>query len=118
MSDTMIHMYGIANCDTIRKARSWLGERNIPYSFHDYKKEGVDLSVLQAACDVHGWELVLNRRGTTWRKLPDCDKLEIDADKAIALMLAHPSMIKRPLLVVGKQIYLGFSEDQYRQLPT
>jgi len=113
----MVEMYGISNCDTIRKARRWLAEHEIDYRFHDYKKEGVEAEQLAEWVSQVGWELLLNRRGTTWRKLPDADKADVDRDKAIALMCEHPSMIKRPVLIVGDHIEVGFSAQQYSGLP-
>ncbi len=112
----MIHMYGIPNCDSIRKARTWLKQQGAAYTFHDYRKDGVEISMLEAVVDVYGWEAVLNRRGTTWRKLSDSDKQDVDGKKAISLMLAQPSMIKRPIVIRGQHILVGFSEDQYREL--
>ncbi len=113
----MVEMYGIANCDTIRKARRWLAGHGIDYRFHDYKKEGVDAELLNRWADRVGWELLLNKRGTTWRKLPDADKADLDRNRAIALMCQNPSMIKRPVLIAGDQIVVGFSEQQYSGLP-
>jgi len=110
----MVEMYGIPNCDSIRKARKWLADHEREVAFHDYKKEGVDVALLSGWIDQLGWEVLLNKRGTTWRKLSETDKQGIDRDKAIALMCDHPSMIKRPvLLVVGGEIVVGFSESRY-----
>jgi len=114
----MVEMYGISNCDTIRKARKWLTEHEITYVFHDYKKEGVDRQKLTAWVDELGWETLLNKRGTTWRKLDDADKADVDRDKAIALLCAHPSMIKRPVLVLDGVIKVGFSVQGYNELLT
>jgi Spx/MgsR family transcriptional regulator len=116
LETTMIDLYGIPNCDTVRKARKWLLDRDITYQFHDYKKEGVDEAMLTSWCATHGWEVLLNRRGTTWRKLPDSEKQEMSGEKAIALMLTHPSLIKRPLLIVGTTVEVGFSEQRYQEL--
>ena len=93
----MITLYGIKACDTMKKARAWLDEHGVAYQFHDYKSEGIDAERLQAWCAEHGWEVILNRKGTTFRKLDDADKENIDTDKAVALMQANPSMIKRIL---------------------
>lgn len=101
-------LYGIRNCDTIRKARAWLDRHDVSYDFHDYKIAGVDEARLRSWVKHFGWQKVLNRAGTTFRKLPDADKADLDADKAIALMLAQPSMIKRPLLDLGDRRLLGF----------
>ena len=101
-------LYGIRNCDTVKKARAWLDARGIPYDFHDYKLAGIDAGRLRAWVAEFGWEKVLNRAGTTFRKLPEADKAGLDADRAVALMLAQPSMIKRPLLDLGERRLLGF----------
>jgi len=106
----MITMYGIKNCDTIKKARAWLDARGTAYLFHDYKLAGIDAPRLRAWAAELGWEKVLNRAGTTFRKLPDADKAGLDEDKAVALMLAQPSMIKRPVLDLGDRRLVGFSE--------
>jgi arsenate reductase len=106
----MIVMYGIRNCDTVKKARAWLEARGIAYDFHDYKLAGIDEPRLRGWARELGWEKVLNRAGTTFRKLPDADKAGLDADKAIALMLAQPSMIKRPVLDLGDRRLVGFGE--------
>ncbi|RJF86010.1 ArsC family reductase [Sphingomonas cavernae] len=108
-----ITMYGIKNCDTIKKARTWLEDRGIAYDFHDYKAVGADEAALRGWVSEHGWETILNRAGTTFRKLPDADRVGLDADKAIALMLAQPSMIKRPVLDLGERRLVGFKPDQY-----
>ncbi|WP_029355621.1 ArsC family reductase [Bosea sp. 117] len=113
-----ITIYGIKNCDTMKKARAWLDGRGIAYAFHDYKAEGIDKAHLKAWAKQVGWELLLNRAGTTFRALPEADKTSIDADKAIALMLAQPSMIKRPVLDLGNRILVGFKPDIYEaELP-
>lgn len=106
-------MYGIKNCDTIKKARAWLDARGIAYRFHDYKTAGVDRIQLERWCAEHGWETLCNRAGTTFRKLPDAAKQDLDASKAIDLMLAHTSIIKRPVLEIGKRVLVGFSPDVY-----
>jgi arsenate reductase len=106
-------MYGIKNCDTIKKARAWLEQHRIAYDFHDYKSAGIDAGRVQAWCAEHGWEAVLNRSGTTFRQLPEGDKQNLDEEKAIALMLAHPSMIKRPVLDLGSRRLIGFKPEIY-----
>ena len=106
-------LYGIPNCDTVKKARMWLGERGVAYAFHDYKKAGIDRASLERWVNEHGWETVLNRAGTTFRKLPDADRANLDADKAVALMLAQPSMIKRPVLDLGDRRIVGFKPEIY-----
>ena len=106
-------LYGIRNCDTVKKARAWLDGRGIAYDFHDYKTAGIDRERLEGWCRKLGWEALLNRAGTTFRKLPDADKQEIDARKAVKLMLAQPSMIKRPVLEAGGRLIAGFRPDAY-----
>ncbi|SDR31643.1 ArsC family reductase [Pseudovibrio sp. Tun.PSC04-5.I4] len=102
-------MYGIRNCDSVRKARKLLDEAKTDYNFHDYKKDGADEAALQEACETFGWDVVLNKRGTTWRKLDDDTKACVtDQASAIALMMKETSLIKRPLITGGKQLLLGF----------
>lgn len=110
-----VTVYGIPNCDTIKKARKWLEAQEIEYNFHDYKKAGVDETKLRKWAGSHGWEKLLNKAGTTFRKLPDADKHDIDAEKAIALMIANPSMIKRPVLDFGDRQLIGFKPDLYAE---
>ena len=106
-------MYGIPNCDTIKKARTWLGGNGVAYTFHDYKKAGVDRAALDRWADALGWEVLLNRAGTTFRKLPEADRAGIDRAKAIALMEAQPSMIKRPVLEGEGRLIVGFKPAEY-----
>lgn len=106
-------MYGIKNCDTIKKARGWLDAHGLAYAFHDYKAAGVDPARLALWLDVLGWEVLLNRAGTTFRKLPDEAKQNLDAAKAAALMLAQPSMIKRPILEYPGGLLAGFAPERY-----
>ncbi len=108
---TTIH--GIKACDTMKKARDWLEGHGVAYGFHDYKAVGVERATLKAWAGKVGWETLLNRSGTTFRKLPDADKTGLDEDKAIALMLAQPSMIKRPVLDVDGALLVGFKPDAY-----
>ena len=108
-------LYGIRNCDTVKKARAWLDARGLAYDFHDYKTAGIDEARLRAWAAEMGWERLLNRAGTTFRKLPEADKEGLDENRAIALMLAQPSMIKRPLLDLGTCRLLGFSDGLYRE---
>jgi arsenate reductase len=110
-----IVLYGIKACDTMKKARTWLDEQGVDYQFHDYKSLGIDSANLQKWCDEHGWEKVLNRSGTTFRKLDDAAKADLDQAKAIDLMLAQPSMIKRPVLDLGGRTLLGFKPEIYQQ---
>jgi len=106
-------LYGIPNCDTIKKARKWLEEKGVAYAFHDYKKAGIDEARLRGWAGELGWEVLLNKAGTTFRQLPDADKQGLDEDKAVALMLANPSMIKRPVLDLGDRRIVGFKPDIY-----
>ncbi|MBP1887125.1 ArsC family reductase [Sinorhizobium mexicanum] len=108
-----VTIYGIRNCDTMKKARSWLEGRGVAYQFHDYKAEGIDRAHLQRWCDEFGWETVLNRSGTTFRNLPEADKQDMTADKAIELMLKQPSMIKRPVLDADGKLMIGFKPELY-----
>lgn len=112
----MTKLYGIKNCDTIRKAKNWLAASEIDYQFHDYRTDGLDQDRLQKWCDQLGWEILINRRGTTWRKLPETAKSELNEEKAIDLMLANPAMIKRPLLETGKDTIIGFNPSEYERL--
>ncbi len=111
-------LYGIPNCDTIKKTRVWLDQNGVAYAFHDYKKSGIDLEQLTTWVQEHGWETILNRSGTTFRKLPDADRVGLDADKAIDLMLAQPSMIKRPILDLGDKRMVGFKPEAYAEALT
>lgn len=111
MSD--LTLYGIKNCDTMKKARKWLDEQGKTYVFHDYKASGIDHAHLEQWCNEHGWDKVLNRAGTTFRKLDDATKADLDQAKAIALMLAQTSMIKRPVLDLGERTLLGFKPEHY-----
>ena len=110
-----ITLYGIKACDTMKKARTWLDEQGVVYAFHDYKASAIDRANLQKWCDEHGWDKVLNRAGSTFRKLDDAAKADLDQAKAISLMLAQPSMIKRPVLDLGARTLLGFKPDLYSQ---
>ena len=111
-----VDLYGIPNCDTMKKARTWLTARGVDYQFHDYKTEGADRDQLIAWCKVVGWEVLLNRAGTTFRKLPEAARQDLDERKAIALMVEQPSLIKRPVLVSGKTLLVGFSPEKYAAL--
>lgn len=107
-------LYGIKACDTMKKARTWLDEHQVDYAFHDYKSVGIDRANLEKWCNEHGWQTVLNRAGTTFRKLEDTQKADLDQVKAIELMLAQPSMIKRPVLDLGDKTLVGFKPDNYQ----
>jgi arsenate reductase len=110
-----ITIYGIKNCDTMKKARAWLDKHDVDYAFHDYKTAGIERAQLEDWVKKLGWETLLNRAGTTFRKLPDKDKNGLDAKKAMALMLAQPSMIKRPVLDLGRgKLLVGFVPETYR----
>ena len=106
-------LYGIKNCDTMKKARTWLEGQGIAYRFHDYKAEGIDAARLAAWCAALGWDKVINRAGTTFRALPEADKQDLDSAKAIALMQAQPSLIKRPLLDLDGRFLAGFKPEIY-----
>ncbi len=110
-----IAIYGIKNCNTMKKALNWLDENNVTYEFHDYKKTGADDAVLKAAFAAHGWERVINRQGMSWRKLPDHVKAGMDSAGAMRAAQDNPSLIKRPLIVAGVDIILGFDEQHYAQ---
>jgi len=109
-------IYGIKNCDTMKKARTWLESHRVPHDFHDYKVSGIERAKLAAWIKAVGWEVLLNRAGTTFRKLPDEAKADVDEAKALALMLEQPSMIKRPVLERGKTLLVGFSPEKYAAL--
>jgi arsenate reductase len=108
-------MYGIKNCDTVKKARGWLDKHAIAYRFHDYKVDGIDQRDLRRWIGAVGWEVLLNKAGTTFRKLPDADRANIDGAKAMTLMLKHPSLIKRPVLEQNKVVLVGFKPDVYEK---
>jgi arsenate reductase len=108
-----ITIYGIKACDTMKKARDWLDGHGVAYAFHDYKTSGIDRGRLEAWVAAVGWEVLLNRAGTTFRKLPDAEKAPLDASRAVSLMLAQPSMIKRPVLDLGDRLIVGFKPDAY-----
>ena len=108
-----VTIYGIRNCDTMKKARAWLDERGVAYDFHDYKAKGIDALRLGAWADAVGWETLLNKAGTTFRKLPDADKADLDRARALKLMLAQPGMIRRPVLETGDRILVGFKPEAY-----
>mgnify|MGYP004001534887 CR=1 FL=1 len=112
----MTTLFGIKNCDTIKKARHWLSNNGIAYQFHDYRSDGLEQEQLEQWCQELGWEQLLNRRGTTWRKLPDAVKETINEKTAVTLMLEQPAMIKRPLLDTGTQRLLGFKATEYEHI--
>jgi arsenate reductase len=108
-----ITIYGIKNCDTMKKARAWLDQRGVAYTFHDYKAAGIERALLEDWSRQVGWETLLNRAGTTFRKLAEADRTGLDEKKAITLMLAQPSMIKRPVLDIGGRLLVGFKPADY-----
>jgi arsenate reductase len=116
LESEVTRIYGIKNCDTMKKARTWLDGHKVAYTFHDYKALGIDKPVLEGWAKQVGWEILLNRAGTTFKKLPDADKENITEKKAIALMLAQPSMIKRPVLEAKGKLTVGFKPEEYKKL--
>lgn len=110
-----ITIYGIKNCDTMKKARTWLDKAGVEYAFHDYKASGIDKATLEGWAGKVGWELLLNKAGTTFKKLPDADKANVTEKKAVALMMAQPSMIKRPVLDIGGKLLVGFKPAEYEK---
>ena len=113
---SQLSVYGIPNCDTVKKARAWLDQRGVGYTFHDYKKEGADPAKLAEWSAAAGWEALLNRRGTTFRQLDAADKADIDLAKALRLMAAHPSLIKRPVVEHHGGLLVGFDESAWREV--
>jgi Spx/MgsR family transcriptional regulator len=111
-----VTIYGIKACDTMQKAFKWLDGKGVAYDFHDYKKAGVTTAQLARWCDNAGWQTVLNRAGTTFRKLGDADKRDLTQDKAVALMVAQPSMVKRPVLEADGKLEIGFKPERYAAL--
>lgn len=109
----MITLYGIPNCDTVKKARAWLDAHGIAYAFHDYKKAGADLDALRRWIDALGLDVVLNRAGTTFRKLPEADRADLDMDRAVSRMLAQPSLIRRPIVEGPGMLLAGFRPDAW-----
>ena len=109
-------VYGIRNCDTMKKAFQWLDRRKVAYEFHDYKKEGADMEVLERAVKKHGWENVINRKGASWRRLPEKERAAMTAARALKAAAENPSLIRRPLVVRGREIVLGFDEDVYGKM--
>ncbi|MBL4590004.1 MAG: ArsC family reductase [Alphaproteobacteria bacterium] len=111
-----VFIYGIKNCDTMKKTFTWLQGHCVPYTFHDYKKEGIDQKALEIALDQCGWETVINKRGTTWRKLPDEAKNNMDKALAIQVATENPSIVKRPLIIHKEKALLGFNVDIYSEI--
>jgi len=109
-------IYGIKNCDTMKKAFNWLDVHQIAYQFHDYKKEGIDKNITTQAIKEHGWDNVINRRGTTWRQLSDDVKNSMDETSALEIAQENPSILKRPLLLYKNTTYLGFKDETYQEI--
>jgi Spx/MgsR family transcriptional regulator len=109
-------LYGIKNCDTVKKARQWLDQHRIEYRFHDFRSDGLELQQAQAWLDEIGFDTLLNKRGTTWKQLDEKLRAQLTADNAAALLIEHPTLIKRPLLDIGHQRFVGFSDQQYREI--
>lgn len=109
----MLTLYGLKNCGTCRKARAWLEQEGVPYRFHDFRADGLDHSLLERLEAEHGWEALLNRRGTTWRELPEPERADLNRDKALSLMLAHPAIIKRPVFDACGRTLIGFAPERY-----
>ncbi|HEB62933.1 MAG TPA: ArsC family reductase [Gammaproteobacteria bacterium] len=112
----MTVIYGIKNCDTVRKAIKWLNNQGIEYTFHDFRKDGIDEPTVHRWISAAGWETVLNKRGLSWRQLSDEDKKGIDDNKAMKLILENPTLVKRPVLVDQDEIHIGFNEDIYTKI--
>ncbi|ANJ67369.1 arsenate reductase [Halothiobacillus diazotrophicus] len=112
----MMTVYGIPQCSTVKKARAWLDEQRVDYAFHDYKKKGVPEALLDEWIDRFGWDVVINRRGTSWRALPEAVRSSMDAAGARAAALANPSLIKRPILVAGDTTLIGFDPEQWQEV--
>jgi Spx/MgsR family transcriptional regulator len=111
-----VTLYGIRNCDTVKKARAWLDARGVEYRFHDYKVAGIDAAQLQRWCGEVGWEALLNRAGTTFRKLADSQKENLNREKALGLMCSHPSVIKRPVVELKGKLIVGFKPELYKSI--
>ncbi|WP_230480416.1 ArsC family reductase [Sphingomonas sp. Leaf21] len=111
-----VQLYGIPNCDTMKKARTWLDQHGVAYRFHNYKTDGIDAATLRRWVDQVGWEILLNRAGTTFRKLDEAERRDIDAEKAIRLMQAQPSLIKRPVLDRDGTLTIGFKPERYAEI--
>ncbi len=111
-----IIMFGIPNCDTIKKARKWLLDANINFEFHDYRKQGIDHDLVNTFCEHLGWEQVLNKRGATYRQLSQQQKDSLDPCSAVSLLVEHPAMIKRPILSINGEFHIGFNAEQYHNI--
>ena len=114
----MLTLFGIPNCDTVKKARRWLEQNQVEYVFHDFRQDGIDTALLERWLKKIDWTRILNQRSRTWRELSDSDKTNLSPDKAIRIMLRNPSIIKRPVLATGNKLAIGFDENEYRKLLT
>ncbi len=112
----MAVLYGIKSCDSCRKALKWLGEQGVDARLHDFRAHGLEISMLERWCDTVGWESIMNKRSLTWRRIPEADRLDLDRNKAIALMLEHPTLVKRPVLEHGAHMHIGFTPEGYKRL--
>ncbi|MFY8349657.1 ArsC family reductase [Pseudoalteromonas sp. SSM20] len=112
----MIKLFGIPNCDTIKKAKKWLEQNNIEYTFHDYRKDGIDAQMVTQFCQQLDWQHVLNKRGTTYRQLDDATKESLNAESVVSLLVEQPAMIKRPILDKEGELHLGFKAEQYKSI--
>lgn len=112
----MTTLYGIPNCDTIKKARKWLTQHNIEFVFHDFRKEGLDENQLKSWFEAQGVDVVINKRGTTWRQLDEATKSDLDAEKAVKLALDNPAIIKRPVLIHHEKVHIGFKDADYKSI--
>lgn len=112
----MLTLYGIVQCDTVKKARRWLDGHQVPYRFHDFRRDGLDARQLRGWLEDLGWQALLNRRSTTWRGLSESERTDPDATAALVLMLRYPTLIKRPVLVAGDRVLVGFDEQRYREI--
>jgi Spx/MgsR family transcriptional regulator len=111
---TVVIIYGIKNCDTVRKARAWIEQRNMTYQFHDYRVDGITAPLLSEFAEQLGWETLLNKRSSTWRQLPDAQKSDLNADTTLQLLLEHPTLIKRPIVKTAEVLMVGFNADEYQ----
>ena len=111
-----IKLYGIKNCDTVKKTLNWLDSHGISYDFHNYKKQGLDDAAFQTAIDQHGWDIIINKRGTSWRQLDEATKNNVNDDNAITIARDNPSLVKRPLLIKDGIVYVGFKEKDYKEI--
>lgn len=112
----MLTVYGISSCDTCRKARKWLSEHDIEFEYRDLRRDGLSVQMLERWCENLGWQKLLNRQSLTWRRIPEADRQNMQKDRALALMLEHPTLVKRPVIERGTFVAVGFSGDDYRRV--